>query len=64
MDLEQKRTIILQARAAHRKRLPESDNPYPADSDAHEIWNQFYHMALTDELRNDLIDSEYEASAY
>ena len=61
---EEKRAIILDARAAVRRRLPESSNPHPSDSEAHAVWLTFYRMSLTDELRNDLIDSEYEASAY
>jgi len=64
MNLEEKRAIILEARAARRKRLPESVNPYAEGSEQFEVWHTFYHMALADELRNDLIDSEYEASAY
>ncbi|WP_167631684.1 hypothetical protein [Mariprofundus ferrooxydans] len=64
MNLERKRSIIVEARAARRKRQPESANPYPEGSEAHVVWLTFYRMVLCDELRNDLIDSEYEASAY
>jgi hypothetical protein len=64
VELDQKRTIILEARAARRQREPESANPYPPESESSEVWLTFYHMALADEPRNDLIDSEYEASAY
>jgi len=64
MNPELKRTIILAARAAVRQRQPESANPYAAGSDEHAVWQTFYRMTLTDEFRNDLIDAEYEASAY
>ncbi len=64
MELEEKRAIILAARAARRKGLPASANPYAEGSRANAEWATFYQMALTDEFRNDLIDSEYEASAY
>lgn len=64
MDMETKRTIILEARAAVRRGLPASRNPYPGDSEAHAVWLVFYRMSLTDELRDDLIHAEYEASAY
>ncbi|OIO72460.1 MAG: hypothetical protein COS35_11040 [Zetaproteobacteria bacterium CG02_land_8_20_14_3_00_50_9] len=64
MNLETKRAIILEARLARRKQLSESANPYPEGSEAFEVWQTFYRMVLADELRNDLIDSEYEASAY
>lgn len=64
IELETKRAIILEARAARRNRLPESANPYAEEGEEHAIWLEFYRMALADELRNDLIDSEYEASAY
>ena len=64
MDLDTKRAIILEARAARRMGKPESANPYIEGSEQYEVWQTFYHMALADELRNDLIDSEYEASAY
>lgn len=64
MELEEKRAIILEARAASRKGLSESANPYTEGSERFEVWNTFYHMVIADELRNDLIDSEYEASAY
>ena len=64
MDMERKRVIILEARAAVRRRLPVSANPYPEGSEAHAVWLTFHRMSLTDELRNDLINAEYEASAY
>ncbi len=68
MDLDTKRAIILEARAARRMRKPESANPYVEGSEPFEVWQTFYRMALADELlnelRGDLIDSEYEASAY
>lgn len=64
MDPERKRAIILEARAAVRRGLPASANPYPEDSEAHAVWMSFHRMTLSDEFRNDLIDSEYEASAY
>lgn len=64
MNMEEKRAIILQARAAVRYRQPESSNPHPEGSEAHDVWLTFYRMTITDEFRNDLIDSEYEASAY
>ena len=64
MDMERKRMIILDARAAMRRGLPASVNPHPEGSEAHAVWLTFYRMSLTDELRNDLIDSEYESSAY
>lgn len=64
MDLEQKRAIILSARAAARQSLPESANPFPEGSDAHLTWLTFYRMKLKDEFRNDLIECEYETSAY
>lgn len=62
--METKRGIILEARAAVRRRLPASANPYPEGSEAHAVWLTFHGMTLSDEFRNDLIDSEYEASAY
>lgn len=64
MNMEQKRAIILAARAAARQCLPESANPFPEGSDGHLTWLTFYRMMLKDEFRNDLIDYEYEASAY
>ena len=64
MELEQQRTIILEARAARRQQKSESANPYPPRSEASEVWFTFYHMTLAGESRNDLINSEYEASAY
>jgi len=64
MDLEQKRAIILAARAAARQCLPESANPFPEGNDAHLTWLTFYRMTLKDGLRNELIDSGYEISAY
>lgn len=64
MNLDEKRAIILAARAAVRFHRPESVNPYPEGSEAHDVWLSFYRMTITDEFRNDLIDSEYEASAY
>jgi len=64
MNHELKRSIILAARAAVRRRQPESSNPHAAGSEEHAVWQTFYRMTLTDEFRNDLIDAEYEASAY
>lgn len=68
MDLDAKRAIILEAGAAWRRRLPASANPYAEGGEAFEVWHTFYQMALCDELQNtlrgDLINSEYEASAY
>jgi hypothetical protein len=64
VDLEQKRAIILAARAAARRGQPESANPFPEHSPEHAAWLNFYRMTLTDALRNDLIEAEYEASAY
>jgi len=64
MNLERKRAIILEARAARRQGVPESANPYPDGSGEHSVWLEFYGMAIADELRSDLIDAEYEASAY
>jgi len=64
MNPELKRSIILAARAAVRQRQPESANPYPTGSDEYAVWQTFYRMTLTDEFRNDLIDTEYETSAY
>jgi len=64
MNPEQKRSIILAARAAVRQRQPESANPHLSGCEEHAVWLTFYRMSLTDELRNDLIDAEYEASAY
>ena len=64
MSPEQKWEIIRDARKAVRRGLPESANPHSPDSEAHAVWSNFYRMTLTDALRNDLIDSEYEASAY
>jgi len=64
VDPERKRAIILEARAAVRRGLSASANPYPEGSEAHAVWLSFHRMTLSDEFRNDLIDSEYEASAY
>lgn len=63
-QLEQKRQIILQARKAVREGLSPEANPYPADSEAFQIWKQFYEMSYSDSQRQDLIHYEYEASAY
>ncbi|OIO57762.1 MAG: hypothetical protein COX57_13050 [Alphaproteobacteria bacterium CG_4_10_14_0_2_um_filter_63_37] len=65
MNLERKRAIILQARAAARRKFASpADNPYPEGSEEHSVWLLFFTMTIGDEQRAELISGEYEASAY
>lgn len=73
IEMTEKRTIILAARDAARRDVESSSyrhhpvttvNPYPADTEQHTVWQQFYEMTKADIAVQALMVHEYEASAY